>query len=304
MAQSAVHAAHATGNGRIGETMIELSINIVECAIAKWKPSHIICLFSGGYDSMIMSHIMNQLDFGLPMTTYAIDTKLSADGWLDYVQEVAKKLGWPFGIYDNEAGWWEFVEWVTLMGCPNTPTGHRRAYTRLKDRGVDGLLKQYKTSWHDKVLFISGIRKSESREREKLTEPINRRGKSNAIFVNPLFWWSDRDCLNYRITHDLPVNPFYETVGGSGDCQCNWGNFITYQKLLKHSPILARGNVKILQEISNKYHGFGWDNLPANQLSFLDRLDSGEFWLCQGCKRVKPGLNAAYEQVAVSEGWQ
>lgn len=284
---------------------MNLAINIIESAIAKWQPSHIICLFSGGYDSMIMSHIVNQLEFyngdQLPVLTYAIDTHLSADGWHEYIKNVALKFDWEFEIYDNESGFFEFVEWVKLNGCPYSKLGHKRAYARLKDRGINGILKKYKGHWHDKILFLSGIRQAESQDRKKLTEPVQRRGQSNAIFANPLFYWSDRDCLDYRIENELPENPFYETVGGSGDCQCNWGDFISYAKLKIHSPKLASGNVALLHQLSNDLHGYGWDSSPAGQMSLFG--DDDEFWLCQGCKRVKPKINQAQEDYLIDKGW-
>ena len=110
--------------------------------------------------------------------------------------------------------------------------------------------------------------------------------------------------------NDLPINPFYETVGGSGDCQCNWGKFITLDKLRKYSPKLACGNVALIDKLSKENHGYGWDGSAAGQMELLEDFeDEGEMcspFLCEGCSRSKspkPGFQkaseAAYEQLEI-----
>ncbi len=280
---------------------IEQSDQIIRTAIKTWKPTAIISLFSGGYDSLTTTHLAHALDFR--PTVYAINTKMSADGWHDYVFSVAAAYSWKFSIYDNQKGFLEWVEWVRLNGCPYSREGHHKTYNRLKGRGIEAILKRHKGHYYNKVLFLSGIRQSESKEREKLTKPINRLGKSNAIYVNPIFYWSHDDVLEYRLKHNLPTNPFYETVGGSGDCQCNWGQFITLPALARHSPRLAEGNVALIDEISRENHGYGWDEEPGRRLFNSAEIDEGQFtspFLCSNCSRSHspaPGKSAAAEAV-------
>lgn len=164
--------------------------------------------------------------------------------------------------------------------------------TRLKDRSFDEALRQHKTKWSDKVLCLSGIRQAESAERQQYDEPVQRRGRSNLIFANPILHWTDEDLYRFRIENDLPENPFYNTVGGSGDCQCNWGNFITLDRLKRFSPELAAGNVALVDQISKDRHGYGWDGENPNQVKMfdLDDLDYGEPttpFLCSNCSRGK-----------------
>ena len=261
-------------------------MQIVKSALEEWQPVQIVLLFSGGYDSMVMCDALKNEEFDVPVSTYAIDTNLSADGWTDYVRDVANELQFPdFDIYNNDHGFAEFVKWVTAHGCPRTRQAHTRCYARLKERAIMAILKKYKMQRSDKVLFLSGLRKYESAHRSKLTEPVQRLGKSCAIFANPLFYWTDEDIAKYRITHDLPDNPFYSTVKGSGDCQCNWGNFITIGTLKKYSPSLASGNVGILDEISKKHHGYGWDGTNVAQLELFDTENLDTPFLCTSCSR-------------------
>lgn len=275
-------------------------LQIINDAIAQWQPSSIIIAYSGGYDSMVLAHAATRLKsdgkISLPISTWAIDTKLSADGWVDWIKSTSPQLGQAVNVYDNQAGFDEYFEWVSEYGNPYTNEMHKRAYRRLKDTAFSALLKMYKKSWTDKILFLSGIRAAESTKRASY-DPINRRGKSNAIFANPLFDWSDEEMLTYRIEFELPENPFYETVGGSGDCQCNWGRFITLARLKMHSPDLAGGNVNRLDKVGLP-HGYHWDGQPANQMQLLPDEEMCSPFLCDGCSRSKspqPGLHKAQD---------
>lgn len=284
---------------------------IIDQAISEWRPVQIACLFSGGYDSMAMTHLVHTLDLhGVPMATWAVDTKLSADGWCDYMNRIAAELQFKsFNIYDNFAGFEEYKRWVAEYGNPRTRTGHTRAYRRLKETAFNAIHMIYKQGKHDKTLFLSGMRKFESTEREKSMHfEVQRAGNSNKIFANPLFWWTDLDVARYRIENDLPDNPFYDTVKGSGDCQCNWGNFITLGTLRLHSPFLADGNVAELDKLSKDRHGYGWDGEPANMSPMFD---TEEYWgecnlttpfLCSGCSRKGGHKHRAAEDVMLQRG--
>lgn len=267
--------------------MYSVEQKIITDAINEFKPRHIVTLFSGGYDSMVTAHLMKSLDTsGVPLSTWAVDTKLSADGWLDYVKGVATELDFPdFNVWDNAKGFNQFCEFVRLTGCPRTRAGHTHAFRRLKERGFSGIHMLYKQDRHDKTLFVSGMRRAESAYRQNADE-YHRSSNSSMCFASPLVHWSDERVLRYRIENDLPHNPFYETVKGSGDCQCNWGNFISYGTLEKYSPSLASGNVATIDRLSIENHGYGWDGYVEAQLLLpLDDCElDGEF-LCSNCSR-------------------
>lgn len=265
---------------------------IITQAIKKYNPSHIICLFSGGYDSMCMTHLVHSYKWDIPLLVYAIDTQLSADGWRNYVDSTAHSFGWYFDIYDSISGFKEFVKLVKKHGCPYTPGSHSAVYNRLKDRAIEQMLRDHKTyrpdklkykhKRYDKILFLTGIRQSESIKRSKLKSPIQRKSeRSAAVFANPIFYWSEEDLLKYHVENDLPTNPFYDTVGGSGDCQCNFLNFINLETLKKHSPNLAKGNVALIDSISRQYHNYGWDEKGKN--SYKQKSDT---YLCSNCDRT------------------
>lgn len=267
------------------------SQKILTAAITKWKPVALVSLFSGGYDSAITTHVLHRLDtHGLPIQVWAIDTQLAADGWREYVQSVANQFGWNFQVYDNKKGFEQFKKSVELKGCPRTRQMHTHVFQKLKERGIDAIHMMQKKTRHDKTLFVSGMRRAESDYRAN-ADDYHRSGKSNKIFAAPIVHWSNEECDLYRIENNLPDNPFYDTVKGSGDCQCNWGNFITYRMLQKHSPKLAAGNVAEIDCISRELHGYGWDGSPAGQTEmFADHDGEAELtspFLCAGCSRAK-----------------
>lgn len=279
---------------------------IVESAISTYSEiqGNIIVLFSGGYDSMIVAHLCSRLCLPLPLTVRAIGTQLAADGWEDYVHSVANRYGWNFEIYQNVKGFEQFVETVHELGCPRTKAMHTFVFQKLKERGFDALHTANKRHGyvHDKTLFLSGMRRAESIERRR-SEEVQRIGKSNKIFAAPIVDWSDEECNRYRSLHGLPTNPFYATVKGSGDCQCNWGNFITLGTLAQHSPRLSAGNVGLIDSISIDKHGFGWDGRSRDQLPLFEidydedeaRLDSP--FLCQNCSRLAAVPKPTTEQL-------
>ena len=268
------------------------SQRIVSTAIEEWQPVALVSLFSGGYDSMITTHILHRLDtHGLLVQVWAIDTNLAADGWHGYVKYVAASFGWNFKIYDNEKGFLQFVHLVREKGCPRTRKMHTFVFQKLKERGFDAILQLNKTKRSDKVLFVSGMRRAESTSRKDADE-VSRIGKSNKIFAAPIVHWSNEECNWYRVEYNLPDNPFYNTVRGSGDCQCNWGNFITMRTLQRYSPDLATGNVALIDRISRDRHGYGWDGKIEAQMEMFENFDGGEAilsspFLCAGCSRRK-----------------
>ncbi|NIS53106.1 MAG: phosphoadenosine phosphosulfate reductase family protein [Phycisphaerae bacterium] len=284
--------------------MKRTSEDLISEAIDRFDPSHVILAISGGYDSLCMAHYVHEnIKFDKPLLTYAIDTQMAADGWREWIDSVAHGFGWKFDIYHNTHGWKQYQKWVKRFGQPTTKTGHKRAYARLKDRAFDAMTKHHKTIRTDRILYLTGIRAEESSARSKL-QPINGGINKSTSYCNPVFYWTNKQILAYRIEHDIPINPFYETVGGSGDCQCNWGKFITLRKLQKYSPKLAAGNVAIIDRISKEYHGYGWDgDIVGQGKIFEDFEDDGEMcspFLCEGCSRSKtpkPGLHKAEEQI-------
>ncbi len=284
---------------------------ILTNAIKRWQPKALVSLYSGGYDSAVTTHLLHTLDtHGLPVHVWAIDTQLSADGWGDYVQSVARELRWNFNIHDNLKGFGQAIETVRKYGCPRSRKMHTYFFEKLKGRGIEAVHMLHKSRRSDKTLFVSGMRRDESAFRKEAAE-VERIGHSNRIFAAPIVHWSQEDCDVYRVENGLPDNPFYGTVKGSGDCQCNWGNFIKLPTLRKHSPKLARGNVALIDNLSKDIHGFGWHSSdvvsPPQPALVIPGADESATlttpFLCQGCSRAKVRAPAKrVEEVLLQRG--
>ncbi len=299
---------------------------ILTNAIEIWQPKSLVSLYSGGYDSAVTTHLLHRLDtHGLPVRVAAIDTQLAADGWREYVTDVADKQGWDFQIYESQKAWQQFLTLAVHQGCPRTRKMHTYVFQKLKGRIIEAIHMAMKEQLAQerhltkgeirsaKTLFVSGMRRAESVFRKEAAE-VQRIGHSNRIFAAPIVHWSQEECDIYRIENGLPDNPFYDTVKGSGDCQCNWGDFISLETLREYSPKLAAGNVALIDNLSRDLHGFGWDSREIDivkQVHTLARAhgiaDDEEPmstpFLCQGCSRAKVRVAAsAVEEVMLQRG--
>ena len=262
----------------------------------------VVALYSGGYDSAVTAHVAHDWakrhGHSMKFTAVSVDTLLSADGWREYVQKYTRQMRWPHIIMDNPEPDWYF-DWTAENGFPYSPSTHTIAYQRLKERAILAYMASVKRRRSDRVLFCSGIRQSESRERMKLSAPINHPRRGSAVFVNPIFYWGEQEKTDYMVAHDMPMdNPFYETVGGSGDCSCNWGQFVTMETFAQHSPIRA-AEIEPHHQACRARHGYGWGERPSRYAQRIARgqmpmfSDEGLPVLCFGCRREKAGQGEA-----------
>jgi len=274
----------------------------------------IVALYSGGYDSLVTADIVRRWCSAVGrddlFRVVSIDTLLSADGWREYVSSVALRHEWPFELTENPDTNF-YRENVLANGFPYTPAAHTRMYQRLKMRAIEQYLKRCKTSRPDRVLFCTGIRQSESVRRQRLKSPFSRagNGRSSACFVNPIFYWRDETKHRYMVDRELDFdNPFYETVGGSGDCLCNSFNACTFDQLQRHSPNLAT-EIEQLQTEAIRLHGYGYDDRPDSLgRGYRGNIARGQLpmftadgapVLCYGCERKKSGVSQSINSVIV-----
>jgi 3'-phosphoadenosine 5'-phosphosulfate sulfotransferase (PAPS reductase)/FAD synthetase len=183
------------------------------------------CLFSGGNDSTVLAHRCRRQYDGLAF----IDTGTAVPGVIEFVHEFADWLDKPVRILQAGDAYRKLVlggavkrngTVETGIGFPG-PAMHSRAYKTLKERQLLALLRESKVgqSRRARVLFLSGVRRAESRRRSK-REPIDRLAKSSAFFVSPLLNWTDLDMLRYRRTHRLPESDAAALLHRSGECNC------------------------------------------------------------------------------------
>lgn len=194
---------------------------LVERAKAEHEPIRTFCLFSGGNDSMVTAHRCRDHYDELVW----LDTGTALPGVAEFVEEAAEWIGKPLRVmrHDFDA----FRAMVLEITAPTQPAPlgfpgpaqHGRAYSRLKERLIERLLRETKEGYprSARVLSLTGIRRAESQRRSK-REPITRKG--SMVFVNPLIDWTNEQMRRYREEHDLPESPVAALLHRSGECNC------------------------------------------------------------------------------------
>lgn len=148
-----------------------------------------VCLFSGGGDSTAVLHYALAHDYADEAAF--VDTGTALPGVREHVEQVCAGWGVPLTVW--EAG--DEYERMVLnprFGFPG-PGQHPRAYQRLKERQLRKLVASRKTHPRDRVLFVSGVRRHESKRRAS-RPAVARQGAT--VWANPLTDWTDGPTTN------------------------------------------------------------------------------------------------------------
>jgi len=174
-----------------------------------------ICvLYSGGNDSTVLTHLMHQ------RATHAvhINTGIGIDKTREFVRATCAAYGLPL-IEESPPPGATYDELVLKHGFPG-PAGHMMMYTRLKERGLRAVRRQFVTNWRkERVVFVAGMRHDESARRMRNTEETHREG--SIVWVSPIGHWTNEHMAAYRRAHpDVPRNEVSDVLHMSGECLC------------------------------------------------------------------------------------
>ncbi len=198
---------------------------VVARAKAEHKPVATWCLFSGGNDSTVLAHRCRKHYDGLAF----IDTGTAVPGVAEFVADFAQSIDKPLRVMHAGDAFRKLVLGGAVrrngtvevgIGFPG-PAMHSRSYRALKESQIKALLRESKVghSRRARVLFLSGIRRAESRRRSQRV-PIDRLGGTAAVFANPLIDWTGEDMRRYRSEHELPESDAAALMHRSGECNC------------------------------------------------------------------------------------
>lgn len=194
--------------------------SLIEEAIRRYQPVASFCLFSGGDDSKVLAHrcrdFYDELVF-IDTGTAVDESEHGGPSVRKFVQEFAAWIDKPLRIYDAGDAYEKLV--LEHGGFPG-PAGHGRAYTRLKERQIEALVRDSKQGEHrrSKVMLLTGKRAAESKRRTKTTLGIDPRG--GQLYVNPLVDWTRNDMLQYRLANPMPESDVALLLHRSGECNC------------------------------------------------------------------------------------
>lgn len=267
-------------------------------AVEKYQPVKVYTLFSGGYDSLCASH--------LAWRTIKVDaavhvnTEIGIEETREFVRKTCSDFGWPLiemhpprpPFKDKEGRLWgkegqtAYEAIVHRWGFPG-PKGHTLIYNRLKERCVARLVQEAKTTLHDKVMLVTGVRKQESKRRMGYITAHNLEG--SRLWVAPCVDWNNDHKRTYREQHQLPVNRVVQQLCMSGECLCgafaHKGELAEIEQFWPEVAAYIR-NLEISVRDTTGCPFFRWGdpeqfaNLPADS---DDSEDTPLFSLCWSC---------------------
>ena len=190
------------------------------------KIEHVLCSFSGGIDSLVATYLTHDLLRGVEILIEVVfvDTGIGLPDVRRYVEEVSNLYGWRLKILSPNKS---FFEIASKNGMPTPKIRWCCRYLKLMP-----LLNYAASLGKQRVLFTTGLRRSESLRRAKMKGFFYRKYKDVDIFyVDPIINWSDEDVKRYINENKLYVNPVYRLIGFSGECFC--GAFTKLEHLIK-----------------------------------------------------------------------
>ena len=192
---------------------IKQAVNTITRAIEEYDPIKVYALVSGGNDSTVTAHIAAQHGPRLDAIVH-INTGIGVEETREYVREFAKWL--PAPLIEKYAPR-TYEELVMQYGFP-CPGAHRYMYVWLKERALRELRREAQAGQRRRVLFITGVRSSESQRRMGHVDSVQREG--NIVWVAPIKDFTHKDIWGYRDEYKLPRNEVVEILHMSGECLC------------------------------------------------------------------------------------
>lgn len=191
---------------------------ILDEAMEEYKPSHVFGLFSGGNDSLTVTHFAsNHLESKIDRIVH-INTGIGLPETRQFVGETCERFNWRLlEIRAKEDCGQDYEQLVLEHGFPG-PAHHYKMFQRLKERALEKLARDHKDG-RRKILLISGLRLQESGRRMRLKhEPVQVQGRR--IWCAPFFFMSNDEVGEYRERFAIPESPVRKYLCMSGECLC------------------------------------------------------------------------------------
>lgn len=191
---------------------LEKADAIIREAIEAYNPSHAFALFSGGHDSLAVTHVAMRH----PEVSAAvhINTGIGIEETRTFVRETCEGRGWT--LIERHPPELTYEQMVLKYGFPG-PGGHLYPFSWLKERALHKLIREHRIP-NRNIMLITGVRKQESERRMGHVQPILKDGRK--IWVAPLTDWTARDVGDYIESAGLKRNPVVDMLHMSGECLC------------------------------------------------------------------------------------
>ena len=172
-------------------------------------------LYSGGNDSTILAHMMRKrADFAVHA-----NTTIGIEDTRQFVRDTCQ--AWGLELIERTAPQ-SYRDLVLERGFPG-PAMHYKMFQRLKERCLEQVRRELVGNPRkERVLFIAGRRRAESRRRANI--PLWEVDGS-VIWASPIAMWTKEDMGVYRAIaardgDPVPFNSVSDALGMSGECLC------------------------------------------------------------------------------------
>jgi 3'-phosphoadenosine 5'-phosphosulfate sulfotransferase (PAPS reductase)/FAD synthetase len=200
---------------------VDKSRDIVQGALAEYKPAVTVALVSGGTDSLTAYYVARHLQVPVDYIVH-IHTGTGIPQTTEFVRKWAREQDAEY--IEGSAGT-AYQDYVLRKGFFGRGLrAHSYAYHVLKAhplRKAMSSIRQRRRGFP--ILMLTGIRLDESENRKynfagKTCRP-DPAAQSN-IFCNLIEHWTKRQCLDYLRSIDAPRNPVADLLHRSGECMC------------------------------------------------------------------------------------
>jgi 3'-phosphoadenosine 5'-phosphosulfate sulfotransferase (PAPS reductase)/FAD synthetase len=276
----------------------------IETAIEMHKPKHIFGLLSGGHDSMSVTHFAASV-LGQRMTGVVhINTGIGIPQTREYVREQCAHYGWNLLEYkaaenvkaDGSPDPMVYEDIVLENGFPGA-NGHRFMYSKLKERQLRRLARDFGASPAAPMMLISGVRKEESSRRMGNTKLVDVQGRT--IWLAPFIGMTALDCSDYLQREDIRRNLVKDLTHMSGECLCGaYAHPGELKEIGVWYPEIAAEIRRIEAKVRAAGFPWGWEEQPpewwsARKLAakfgqadaFEEEAEAEIQYLCVGCNK-------------------
>jgi 3'-phosphoadenosine 5'-phosphosulfate sulfotransferase (PAPS reductase)/FAD synthetase len=174
-----------------------------------------VVLFSGGNDSTVLFHLMLNY-FRVDAAAHA-NTGIGIEETREFVRQTCADWDVPLIERHPPAGS-TYRELVLDQAFPG-PGHHYKMFQRLKERPLREVRREFvKNPRTERVLFVAGRRRQESKRRQGIPEHER---EGSTVWASPLANWHKLDLSTYRDMHPgIPRNLASDTLHMSGECLC------------------------------------------------------------------------------------
>lgn len=263
---------------------------VIDSAVATHNASRVFAMFSGGHDSLTATHIAAQ--HPKFVAAVHINTGIGIEQTRQFVRDTCEENGWPLLEYRATDQGQDYDEIVREHGFPGSnEIGHRAMYSRLKERPLRQLFRDYRGHPRERLVLVSGCRQQESTRRMGNVSAIQQDGRK--VWAAPIWTWSKSDCNDYIAAQGLKRNEVVDLLHMSGECLC--GAFATPDELDEIALWFPEEADRIrLLEAEVMAAGFPWrwcESPPQwwreqkrGQAFFWDMAPSCDMTMCQDCE--------------------